>query len=75
MATGYDLQCPAKSEWRLRANISCYSENKYVCLFNLLENKYEENCLGSDLSSIGKNADDFNIKCIVLVNFCNDVIL
>ncbi|CAC5370022.1 unnamed protein product [Mytilus coruscus] len=52
-ATGYDLQCPAQSEWRLRANVSCYSEDKYVCLLNLLENKYEENCLGSDQSSIG----------------------
>ncbi|CAC5371715.1 unnamed protein product [Mytilus coruscus] len=52
-ATGYDLQCPAQSEWRLRANVSCYSEDKYVCLFHLLENKYEENCLGSDQSSIG----------------------
>ncbi|XP_052086073.1 uncharacterized protein LOC127723463 isoform X2 [Mytilus californianus] len=52
-ATGYDLKCPAKAEWRLRAHVSCYSEDKYVCLFNLLEEKYMENCLGSDQSSIG----------------------
>ncbi|CAG2209599.1 unnamed protein product [Mytilus edulis] len=51
--TGYDLKCPAKAEWGLRANISCYSESKYVCLFNLLEGEYEESCLGSDRSSIG----------------------
>ncbi|VDI30739.1 Hypothetical predicted protein, partial [Mytilus galloprovincialis] len=51
--TGYDLKCPAKAEWRLRANISCYSESKYVCLFHLLEGEYEESCLGSDRSSIG----------------------
>ncbi|CAC5403711.1 unnamed protein product [Mytilus coruscus] len=50
---GYDLKCPAQAEWRLRANTSCYSEDKYVCLFQILENKYEENCLGSDQSSIG----------------------
>ncbi|CAC5355628.1 unnamed protein product [Mytilus coruscus] len=52
-ATGYDLKYPAQAEWGLRANNSCYSEDKYVCLFHLLENKYEENCLGSDQSSIG----------------------
>ncbi|CAG2192622.1 unnamed protein product [Mytilus edulis] len=51
--TGYDLKCPAKAEWRLRANVSCYSDSKYVCLFHLLKGKYEENCLGSDQSSIG----------------------
>ncbi|CAC5411134.1 unnamed protein product [Mytilus coruscus] len=53
--TGYDLKCPAKAEWRLRANVSCYSEDKYVCLFHLLEKKYEESCLGSNQSSIGSN--------------------
>ncbi|CAG2188188.1 unnamed protein product [Mytilus edulis] len=52
-ATGYDIKCPAKAEWRLRGNISCSSEDKYVCLFHLLENKYMENCLGLDLSRIG----------------------
>ncbi|CAG2192230.1 unnamed protein product [Mytilus edulis] len=52
-ATGYDLKCPAKAEWRLKGNISCSSEDKYVCLFHLLEEKYMENCLGSDRSSIG----------------------
>ncbi|XP_076084360.1 uncharacterized protein LOC143055097 [Mytilus galloprovincialis] len=52
-ATGYDLKCPAKAEWRLKGNISCSSEDKYVCLFNLLEEKYMENCSGSDRSSIG----------------------
>ncbi|CAG2205881.1 unnamed protein product [Mytilus edulis] len=51
--TAYDLKCPAKAEWRFRANVSCYSETKYVCLFHLLQVKYEENCLGSDQSSIG----------------------
>ncbi|XP_076108934.1 uncharacterized protein LOC143076921 [Mytilus galloprovincialis] len=51
--TGYDLKCPVKSEWRLRANVSCYLEDKYVCVFHLLKGKYEENCLGSDQSSIG----------------------
>ncbi|XP_052074216.1 uncharacterized protein LOC127712064 [Mytilus californianus] len=53
IVTGYDLKCPAKAEWRLRANVSCYSESKYVCLFHLLEGKYKESCLGSDQSSIG----------------------
>ncbi|XP_071142530.1 uncharacterized protein [Mytilus edulis] len=52
-ATGYDLKCPSKAEWRLKGNISCSSEDKYVCLFNLLEEKYMENCSGSDQSSIG----------------------
>ncbi|XP_076084523.1 uncharacterized protein LOC143055275 [Mytilus galloprovincialis] len=52
-ATGYDIKCPAKAEWRLRGNISCSSEDKYVCLFHLLENKYMENCLGLDRSRIG----------------------
>ncbi|CAG2249017.1 unnamed protein product [Mytilus edulis] len=42
-----------KAEWRLKGNISCSSEDTYVCLFNLLEEKYMENCLGSDRSSIG----------------------
>ncbi|CAG2209594.1 unnamed protein product [Mytilus edulis] len=51
--TGYDLKCPAKAEWRFRANVSCYSESKYVCLFHLLKGEYEESCLGSDRSSIG----------------------
>ncbi|XP_071142534.1 uncharacterized protein [Mytilus edulis] len=52
-ATGYDIKCPAKAEWRLRGNISCSSEDKYVCLFHSLEMKYTENCLGLDLSRIG----------------------
>ncbi|XP_076084530.1 uncharacterized protein LOC143055281 [Mytilus galloprovincialis] len=52
-ATGYDLKCPAKAEWRFKGNISCSSEDKYVCLFNLLEEKHMENCLGLDLSRIG----------------------
>ncbi|VDI83687.1 coiled-coil and C2 domain-containing protein 1 [Mytilus galloprovincialis] len=52
-ATGYDLKCPAKAQWRLKGNISCSSEDKYVCLFHLLEEKYMENCSGSDQSSIG----------------------
>lgn len=52
--TGYVLKCPAQAEWRFRANTSCYTEVNYVCLFNLLEKKYDENCLGPDLSSIGK---------------------
>ncbi|CAC5355627.1 unnamed protein product [Mytilus coruscus] len=51
--TGYNLKCPAKAEWRLRADVSCYSDYKYVCLFHLLRGKYEESCLGSDQSSIG----------------------
>ncbi|VDI54340.1 Hypothetical predicted protein [Mytilus galloprovincialis] len=52
-ATGYDIKCPAKPEWRLRGNISCSLEDEYVCLFHLLENKYMGNCLGLDLSRIG----------------------
>ncbi|VDH91550.1 Hypothetical predicted protein, partial [Mytilus galloprovincialis] len=51
--TGFDLKCPTKTEWRLRAKVSCHSESKYVCLFHKLEGKYEESCLGSDKSSIG----------------------
>ncbi|CAG2214547.1 unnamed protein product [Mytilus edulis] len=33
----------------IKGNISCSSEDKYVCLFNLLEEKHMENCLGSKL--------------------------
>ncbi|XP_063408095.1 uncharacterized protein LOC134691480 [Mytilus trossulus] len=51
--SGFDLKCPAKAEWRLRAIVSCYSEDKYACLFNLLEEKYMENCSRTDQSSIG----------------------
>ncbi|CAG2205298.1 unnamed protein product [Mytilus edulis] len=51
--SGYDFKCPAKAEWRLRAIVSCYSEYKYACLFNLLEEKYMENCSNTDQSSIG----------------------
>ncbi|XP_063405796.1 uncharacterized protein LOC134689755 [Mytilus trossulus] len=50
---GFDLKCPAKADWRLRAIVSCYSEDKYVCLLNLLEDKYMENCSRTDQSSIG----------------------
>ncbi|XP_076084462.1 uncharacterized protein LOC143055213 [Mytilus galloprovincialis] len=53
MATGYDLKCPAKAEWRLKANVSCYSVDKYTCLLNLLKKTYMETCSGSDQSSIG----------------------
>ncbi|XP_076084378.1 uncharacterized protein LOC143055120 [Mytilus galloprovincialis] len=53
MTAGYNLKCPARAEWKLRGNISCSAEDKYVCLFNLLDQKYMENCLGSDRSSIG----------------------
>ncbi|CAG2249013.1 unnamed protein product [Mytilus edulis] len=53
MTAGYNLKCPARAEWKLRGNISCSAEDKYVCLFHLLDQKYMENCLGSDRSSIG----------------------
>ncbi|CAC5411141.1 PPP1R3 [Mytilus coruscus] len=53
--SGYALKCPANAEWRLRAKVSCSSEDKYVCLFHLLEKKYQDDCLKSDLSSIGSN--------------------
>ncbi|XP_071141335.1 uncharacterized protein [Mytilus edulis] len=53
ITAGYDLKCPARAEWKLRGNIFCSAEDKYVCLFHLLDQKYMENCLGSDRSSIG----------------------
>ncbi|CAG2225386.1 unnamed protein product [Mytilus edulis] len=54
-AIAYVFKCPAQAEWRFRANVSCLSEDKYVCLLNLLEQKYQDNCLGSERSSIGSN--------------------
>lgn len=54
-ASGYAFKCPANAEWRLRAKVSCSSKDKYVCLFHLLEKKYQDDCSKSELSSIGSN--------------------
>ncbi|CAC5411139.1 unnamed protein product [Mytilus coruscus] len=54
-AITYEFKCPAHAEWRLRAKISCLAEDKYVCLFHLPKQKYQDNCLGSKRSSIGSN--------------------
>ncbi|CAG2209832.1 unnamed protein product [Mytilus edulis] len=62
MTAGYDLKCPARAEWKLRGNISCSAEDRYVCLFHLLDQKYMENCLGSDRSSIGKTVTTLGLK-------------
>ncbi|VDI68781.1 coiled-coil and C2 domain-containing protein 1 [Mytilus galloprovincialis] len=59
MTAGYDLKCPSRAEWKLRGNISCSAEDKYVCLFHLLDQKYMENCLGSDRSSIDDERQKF----------------
>lgn len=53
-ALGYDFRCPVQAEWKLKANLTCLTEDKYVCLFNLLETKYQEDCTWSDQSRTGK---------------------
>lgn len=53
-AIGYDLRCPVQQEWRLRAQVYCFTEDKYVCLFNLLKKKYQADCSGSSQSRKGK---------------------
>lgn len=53
VVTGLMFYCPTQSEWRYRADAVCSSEDKYVCLFNLLEKKNNEDCTGSELSNIG----------------------
>ncbi|XP_076106062.1 uncharacterized protein LOC143074544 [Mytilus galloprovincialis] len=53
VVTGLMFYCPTQSEWRHRADAMCSSEDKYVCLFNLLEKKNNEDCSGSELSNIG----------------------
>lgn len=52
-ALGYDFRCPVQAEWKLKANVTCLTEDKYVCLFNVLEKKFQEDCLRSDQSRTG----------------------
>lgn len=49
---GYELVCPASSEWHLRARAKNCT-GTYVCLQRLPENYYIEKCNGPDVSNKG----------------------
>lgn len=41
---GYDIRCPQRSEWKMKASSKCGNTLEYFCLFDANTSNYTEFC-------------------------------